>query len=244
MQQRRREWCNLIIAAAACERLCFSSSSVSESGLWAWAGDGLESARTQSTTKGASFMGRLSKSAAALGVATLLIVGGGAYAFASSSGGVITVCVNHSDGTLYRARKCAKFDKKLTWNELGPRGLQGPQGPQGPQGAQGPQGLPGTNGTNGTNGATNVVVRTATESVPSGGSSQMNVTCNPGERSTGGGVGLSEVSSASMVEASYPTGPLGGPAGAGQTPVGWFSGILNSLGITLTATHYAVCASP
>jgi hypothetical protein len=29
MQQRRREWCNLIIAAAACERLCFSSSSVS-----------------------------------------------------------------------------------------------------------------------------------------------------------------------------------------------------------------------
>jgi hypothetical protein len=72
----------------------------------------------------------------------------------------------------------------------------------------------------------------------------MNVSCNPGERATGGGVGTSEVSSASLVEASYPTGAGGGPAGAGQTPVGWFSGVLNNLGITLTATHYVVCASP
>jgi hypothetical protein len=175
---------------------------------------------------------------AAVCAAALLIAGGGGYALASSSSDTITVCIKHQGGTLYKARKCAKHDTELSWNKLGPRGLQGPLGLQGPQG---PQGVAGTNGTNG---ATSVVVRTTTQSLAAGGSAQMNVSCNPGERATGGGVGLSEVSSASTVEGSYPTGTGGGPAGAGQTPVGWFSGVVNNLGITLTATFYAVCASP
>jgi hypothetical protein len=160
-------------------------------------------------------------------------------ALASSGGGVIHACANKKTGALRLATECKKKQERaISWN------LQGPQGRTGAAGAtgqQGPQGLPGTNGSNG---ATNVVVRTTTESVTTGSSSQMNVSCNPGERATGGGVGTSEVSSASIVEASYPTGALGGPAGAGQTPVGWFSGVFNNLGITLTATHYVVCASP
>jgi hypothetical protein len=174
-----------------------------------------------------------------------VLIGAGGLAFAASGGGVIHACASKKTGALRLATDCKKKqERSVSWNVQGPQGLRGPTGATGPQGLQGPQGLPGTNGTNGTNGATNVAVRTATESVPTGGSSQMNVTCNPGERATGGGVGLSEVSSASLVEGSYSTGPLGGPASAGQTPVGWFSGILNNLGITLTATHYAVCASP
>ena len=173
------------------------------------------------------------------------IVGAGGLAFAASGGGVIHACANKKTGTLRLATECnRKHERAISWNVQGPRGLQGRTGAGGATGQPGVQGLPGTNGTNGTNGATNVVVRTTTESVTSGGSSQMNVSCNPGERATGGGVGTSEVSSASVVEGSYPTGALGGPASAGQLPVGWFSGVFNNLGITLTATHYVVCASP
>jgi hypothetical protein len=88
-------------------------------------------------------MGRLSRSAAVLGAAALLILGGAAYALASSSDGTITVCVSHKGGTLYKARKCAKHDKQLSWNKQGlrgPRGATGATGPQGPHGVSGPKG--------------------------------------------------------------------------------------------------------
>lgn len=79
-------------------------------------------------------------SLAAVGVCALLAAGGG-YALASGSGGnTITVCVSHHGGALYKAKKCAKHDKKLTWNKLGPRGPQGIQGIQGQTGNTGPQG--------------------------------------------------------------------------------------------------------
>jgi hypothetical protein len=91
-------------------------------------------------------MGRLSRPAAIVGVTGLLIAGGGGYAIASSGSHMIVVCVKHSDGTLYRARKCADHDHKLSWNRQGPRGRQGAQGSQGVQGAQGVQGVPGSAG--------------------------------------------------------------------------------------------------
>jgi hypothetical protein len=86
-------------------------------------------------------MGRFSKPATALGAAALLILGGGAYALASSNGRTITVCVHHKGGTLYLARKCARHDKTLSWNKQGAPGPIGPQGATGPQGAQGAPGL-------------------------------------------------------------------------------------------------------
>jgi hypothetical protein len=77
-------------------------------------------------------------SAAAVGVCALVAAGGG-YALASgSSGGKITVCVSHHGGALYKAKKCAKHDKKLTWNKQGIQGIQGIQGPRGNTGPQGP----------------------------------------------------------------------------------------------------------
>jgi hypothetical protein len=85
-------------------------------------------------------MGSLSKSAATLGAAALLLAGGAAYALASSSGGTITVCVKHKGGALYKAKRCAKHDKKLTWNKQGAPGETGATGPQGPKGDTGPQG--------------------------------------------------------------------------------------------------------
>ncbi len=88
-------------------------------------------------------MGRLSKSAAAFGIIGLLIAAGGGYALASSGGGTITVCVSHKGGALYKAKKCAKHDKQLTWNKQGPPGAPGPRGLQGIQGVQGVPGNPG-----------------------------------------------------------------------------------------------------
>jgi hypothetical protein len=90
-------------------------------------------------------MGRLSKSLTALGVVALLLVGGGAYALASSNG-TITVCVKHAGGGLYQAKKCAKHDRQLRWNTQGPAGGTGSQGQQGPQGIQGVQGPPAADG--------------------------------------------------------------------------------------------------
>ncbi len=85
-------------------------------------------------------MGHLSKPVAALGVAALLLAGSGAYAVASSSDGTIAACVRSHGGTLYQAKKCARHDKRISWNKTGPRGDTGPRGPQGVPGTQGPAG--------------------------------------------------------------------------------------------------------
>jgi hypothetical protein len=94
-------------------------------------------------------MPRLSNSAAALGVAALVVAGGGAYAFASSSGSSISVCVKHNGGVLYKAKKCVRHDMSLTWNQHGPRGAAGPQGIAGQPGATGAQGVSGPPGATG-----------------------------------------------------------------------------------------------
>jgi hypothetical protein len=88
-------------------------------------------------------MGHLSRSAAALGVVVLLVVGSGTYALASSSGGTITVCVSRHGGALYKAKKCAKRDKRLSWDQVGRvgrKGATGAAGAPGPAGSQGPAG--------------------------------------------------------------------------------------------------------
>jgi hypothetical protein len=77
-------------------------------------------------------------SVAAIGLCVLLAAGGG-YALASGGGTkTITVCVSHKGGTLYKAKKCAKHDKKLSWNKQGIPGIQGIQGQTGNTGPQGP----------------------------------------------------------------------------------------------------------
>jgi hypothetical protein len=77
-------------------------------------------------------------SAAIVGVVVLLAAGGG-YAIASGSSKKITACVHKHGGGLYTG-KCAKHDKKLTWNTTGPAGPAGAAGKTGATGATGPQG--------------------------------------------------------------------------------------------------------
>lgn len=183
-------------------------------------------------------MGRFSTLLAAIGIASLGVAGGGAFALATASGGSITVCIRHSGGTLYTARSCAKHDKKLSWNKVGPRGLQGPPG------VPGTAGVNGTNGTNGSNGATNVVLRISTKSVGPGGSVFGTANCNPGERATGGGAVLDTESSQTQVEGSEPTVSTDEQPKAGEIPDGWETGLFNGTAGTETATFYVVCASP
>jgi hypothetical protein len=78
-----------------------------------------------------------------------VLIGGGAFALATSSsgvGGTINACVHKQGGALYVARKCNKGDKKLKWNEVGPTGARGAEGPTGAQGSAGPQGKAGSEG--------------------------------------------------------------------------------------------------
>jgi hypothetical protein len=121
-------------------------------------------------------MGTVSKTVATLAAAALLIAGGGAYALATSSGGTITVCVKHKGGTLYKAKRCAKGDRRLTWNNQGPPGTTGASGTQGPKGDRGPKGDNGQPGARGPSdayyatgtGGTGTGAQTVTVSVPAG----------------------------------------------------------------------------
>jgi hypothetical protein len=76
--------------------------------------------------------------AAIVGVVVLLAAGGG-YALASGSSKKITACVHKHGRGLYTG-KCARHDKKLTWNTTGPAGPAGAAGKTGATGATGPQG--------------------------------------------------------------------------------------------------------
>jgi hypothetical protein len=80
-----------------------------------------------------------------------VLIGGGAYALASSSSsdGTITACVHKQGGALYSARKCNKGDKKLKWNAVGPIGARGPAGATGAQGLTGATGAEGPTGPQG-----------------------------------------------------------------------------------------------
>jgi len=93
---------------------------------------------------------------AIVAIALAVAATGAAYAAArggahdAARAGTITVCVRHSGGALYQARRCARHDRRLSWGIQGP---QGEPGPQGPAGSNGTNGINGTNGTNGLNGA-------------------------------------------------------------------------------------------
>jgi hypothetical protein len=76
----------------------------------------------------------------ALGAIGISIAAAGAAFAAAGAGSKITVCVNHKNGGLYRARRCALHDHKLSWNIQGPAGAQGIQGPRGDTGGAGPAG--------------------------------------------------------------------------------------------------------
>jgi hypothetical protein len=77
--------------------------------------------------------------AAAAGAITTFLLAGGGYAIASGSTGTIKACVHRHGGGIYLGH-CARHDRKLSWNTVGPQGKPGPQGRPGQTGQPGPAG--------------------------------------------------------------------------------------------------------
>ena len=63
--------------------------------------------------------------------------GGSAIAASIAAPGTISACVHHSGGGLYVAHRCARHDRKLTWNVQGLPGVAGPKGDVGATGQSG-----------------------------------------------------------------------------------------------------------
>jgi hypothetical protein len=78
-------------------------------------------------------------SVAAAGALVALAAGGG-FALASGTSNTIHACVHKHGGDVYIAKKCAKHDKKVSWNKTGPAGAPGQKGDKGDTGNPGPQG--------------------------------------------------------------------------------------------------------
>lgn len=120
----------------------------------------------------------------------------------------------------------------------GPQGARGPQGAQGAQGAQGTQGLPGNPGTPGAAGATDVVVRQGPIATIAAGTSQfLDVSCQSGERATGGGG--SNNGNGVFLKQSYPE-----PLNDGAEPTGWEVAYQNTSATNYQGYAWVVCASP
>jgi len=138
-------------------------------------------------------------------------------------------------------------DKSLTPKDFrgSVRGARGPQGPAGPSGAKGDKGdkgdtgAPGAAGTPGAPGATNVTVRVSGGTpLPAGASTFVDVTCEAGERATGGGLSNSNATGV-FAKQSYPT-----PSSNGATPTGWGGTYQNTSASVHTGYAFVVCASP
>ena len=61
-------------------------------------------------------------------------------ALASSASTAIHACVHRVGGGIYVAKKCAKHDRKISWNKTGPRDDRDPKGQPGRHGQFRPAG--------------------------------------------------------------------------------------------------------
>jgi hypothetical protein len=138
--------------------------------------------------------------------------------------------------TAAKIKKNAITSKKIKDRSLLARDFKAAQLPAGPTG---PKGDPGTNGTNG---ATNVVIRFNQDTTPDNVNDTLSVSCNPGERATGGAARLTDGSAANVTFFNPGGSPI--PEVQGATPTGWSVSYFNDSGQTDTFRVYAICASP
>jgi hypothetical protein len=115
-----------------------------------------------------------------------------------------------------------------------------PAGPQGPQGAQGPQGPAGKDGTNG---ATKVVFHDSDGvAVADGDDGSDSVTCDAGEKATGGGVFVTDDSG--IVNKDTAVNESDVTVDENDQPNGWEGGIHNASGADVNLVVEVICASP
>jgi hypothetical protein len=198
-----------------------------------------------------------------------LISGAGGLAYAAERATIKTIvaCASRSTGALRITPTCKLDERKITWNNIGPQGPRGPQGVQGPagavgpvgsqgpagaqgaagsagsagaQGPTGPAGAAGATGAAGPSGPENVITRVGTmTSVPAGGTI-LTVSCNSGERATGGGL-IASNTHVVLIDSTPMTGS--NQSTAGQTPNGWWVDAKTDDTLSHNAQAVVVCAS-
>jgi Collagen triple helix repeat (20 copies) len=173
-----------------------------------------------------------------------------AIALSGTSYAAFVLPANSVSSKQLKNRSIQRIDigKKTIASLRGQRGPQGPAGPQGTQGipgAQGSQGLPGVNGDKGdpgaqgvpgAPGATNVVFRVSGKTLPANAVTSVSVSCQAGERVTGGGASNSGVAGVFVHSSS--------PARTSETTDGWSVRYQNTTGSNVNGFAYAICASP
>lgn len=87
-------------------------------------------------------------------LATLVLVGGGSWAYVSAAGATINACVAKDGDTriLLTSSACKRGEQLVSWNIMGPQGPKGDTGATGSQGLQGPKGDKGDVGIQGIHG--------------------------------------------------------------------------------------------
>lgn len=95
--------------------------------------------------------------------------------------------------------------------------------------------------------ASTFVMRQGPDAVlPATGYGKAEVSCNAGERATGGGVYNEANVTSILVTSSYPTPnpTTAPPTGNGQVPTGWRVWLRNEVASPRTVNAYVICASP
>jgi hypothetical protein len=153
------------------------------------------------------------------------------------AGGVIHSCVNASspgaDATAGAIRivdanaACKGNERALDWNAQGPQGLKGDKGDVGPQGPQGPQGP---------SGVAKVTIRQKIVTLSPDSDGRATVSCEPGERPTGGGFTGGNGNVKINVSSPY-------LAVAGTTPEGWTVHATNNGSVGTQLDAWVICAA-
>ena len=196
---------------------------------------------------------------AAGGVSIALAAVGVAVAAIPGPNGTVTGCYARSGGQLRvidaeAGRVCTRQENTLTWSQRGPIGPTGPAGAAGPKAtpvrratparrATPPDDPPGRHrapGPHGQNGATTVLVRQKTVSVPPGGFSGDQMSCQPGESATGGGGSFSSENGNLATSLPLVTFDASGNA----IPFGWEAYARNHDNVARSLIISVICASP
>jgi hypothetical protein len=138
---------------------------------------------------------------------------------------------------LYKAKKCAKGDRKLSWGRQGPAGPTGQPGSEGPRGIQGLPGVQGQRGIQGEPGISNYQVVSGTPVQSSGGGINLDSAfayCPPGTDPLGGGYSSSGNNNTIYTREDRPLG---------ANPGAWYVQTTSATETVYTITPYAVCAS-
>jgi Collagen triple helix repeat (20 copies) len=194
-------------------------------------------------------MKRITRTAPATVIACIAL----AIALSGTSYAAFVLPANSVGTKQLKNRSIQRIDigKKTIASLRGQRGPQGPAGRQGIQGVpgvQGSQGLPGMNGDKGATGAqgapgaagaTKVVVRrSSVTNLPANASTFISVSCQAGERATGGGATNGSLAGVLL------TRSLPAPDNDDATPTGWVVRYQNTTGSAFNGLAFVICASP